>query len=146
LTILDTIVNKMRKDLNRQRVNLRLVRREPLPMVQGDNEELHSAFERVFEFCGAMLKDGGNLDVEAGSKEMRGQVYAEVKLTTCSSAFIEPGRRKVVQSHLEAERNRNELSIDLAREILSRYRGQVSFRKKSSDRGEVTILIKSSSN
>jgi PAS fold len=146
LTILDTIVNKMRKDLNRQRVNLRLVRRGPLPMVQGDNEELHSAFERVFEFCGAMLKDGGNLDVEAGPKEMRGQVYAEVKLTTCSPGFMEPGRRKVFQSHLAAERNRNELSIDLAREILSRYRGQVSFRKKSSNRGEVTILIKSSSN
>ena len=146
LTILDTIVRKMRKDLNRQRVNLRLVRRGPLPMVQGDNEELHNAFERVFEFCGAMLKDGGNLEVEAGPKEMGGQVYAEVKLTTRSSALIEPGREKVFQSSLGAECNSNELSIDLAREILSRYRGQVSFRKKSNNRGEVTILIKSSSN
>jgi PAS fold len=146
LTILDTIVRKMRKELNRQRVNLRLVRRGPLPMVQGDNEELHSAFEQVFEFCGAMLKDGGNLEVEAGPKEMGGQVYAEVKLTTRSSALIEPGREKVFQSYLGAECNRNELSIDLAREILSRYRGQVSFRKKSNNRGQVTILIKSSSN
>jgi hypothetical protein len=146
LTILDTIVRKMRKDLNRQRVNLRLVRRGPLPMVQGNNEELHSAFERVFEFCGAMLKDGGNLEVEAGPKEMDGQVYAEVKLTTRSTAPIDPGREKVFQSYLGAECHRNELSIDLAREILSRYRGQVSFRKKSNNRGQVTILIKSSSN
>jgi PAS fold len=146
LTILDATISKMRKDLNRQRVNLRLVRRGQLPMVQGDNEELHRAFERVFEFCGAMLKDGGNLDVEAGPKEMGGQVYAEVKLTTRSSALIEPGREKVFQSYLRAESNRNELGIDLAREILSRYRGQVSFRKKSSNRGQVTILIKSSSN
>ena len=146
LTILDTIISKMRKDLNRQRVHLRLVRHEPVPMVQGDNEELHSAFERVFDFCGAMLKDGGNLDVEAGPKEMGGQVYAEVKLTTRSSALIEPGKEKVFQSYLGAESNRNELSIDLAREILRRYRGQVSFRKKSSNRGQVTILIKSSSN
>jgi hypothetical protein len=146
LTILDTIMRKMRKDLNRQRVNLRLVRRGPLPMVQGDKDELHSAFERLFEFCGAMLKDGGNLEVEAGPKEMGGQVYAEVKLTTRSSALIEPGGEKVLQSYLGAECNRNELSIDLAREILSRYRGQVSFRKKSSNQGQVTILIKSSPN
>jgi hypothetical protein len=145
-TILDTIVHKMRKDLNRQRVNLRLVRRGPLPMVQGDNEELHSAFERVFEFCGAMLKDGGNLEVEAGPKEMGGQVYAEVKLTICSPALIEPGKENVFQSNLGAESNRSELGIDLAREILSRYRGQVSFRNKSNNRGQVTILIKSSSN
>jgi PAS fold len=146
LTILDTIVRKMQKDLNRRRVNLRLVRRGPVPMVQGDNEELHSAFERVFEFCGAMLKDGGNLEVEAGPKEMDGQVYAEVKLTTRSSALIESGSEEVFQSHLGAECNRNELGINLAREILSRYRGQVSFKKQSSNRGQVTILIKSSSN
>jgi PAS fold len=144
LTILDNIVRKTRKDLNRQRVNLRLIRRGPLPMVQGDNEELRSAFERVFEFCGAMLKNGGNLEVEAGPKEMDGQVYAEVKLTTRSSSLMKTGRQ-VFQSSLGAER-RNELSIDLAREILSRYRGQVSFRKKSSNHGQVTILIKSSSN
>jgi len=146
LTILDTIVRKMRKDLNRQRVNLRLVRRGPLPMVNGDNEELHSAFERVFKFCGAMLKDGGNLEVESGPKEVGGEVYAEVKLTTRSSAIIGPSREKVFEPYLGAERNRNEISIELAREILSRYRGQVSFRKKSSHRGQVTILIKSSSN
>jgi hypothetical protein len=115
-------------------------------MVQGDNEELHSAFERVFEFCGAMLKDGGNLEVEAGPKELGGEVYAEVKLTTRSPAFIEPDREKVFQSYLGVESNRNELGIDLAREILSRYRGQVSFLKKSNNRGQVTILIKSSSN
>jgi PAS fold len=146
LTILDTIMRKMQKDLNRQRVNLRLVRRGPVPMVQGDNEELHSAFERVFEFCGAMLKDGGNLEVETGPKELDGQVYAEVKLTTRSSAPIESGSETVFQSHLGAECNTSELGIDLAREILSRYRGQVSFRKQSSNRGQVTMLIKSSSN
>lgn len=144
--ILDTIVRKMRKDLNRQRVNLHLVRRGPLPMVQGDNEELHSAFERVFEFCGAILRDGGDLDVETGPKKVGGQVYAEVKLTTHSSAFIEPGTENVFHLDVGIEGDRNELGIDLAREILSRYRGQVSFRKKSSNRGQVTILIKASSN
>src|SRR5262245_54142992 len=47
-----------------------LVRREPLPMVRGDEEQLRSAFAYVFEFCGSMLKNGGNLDVEVRRKEI----------------------------------------------------------------------------
>jgi hypothetical protein len=144
--ILDTIVHKMRKDLNRQRVNLHVVRRGPLPMVQGDTDQLHSAFERVFQFCGTMLKDGGNLEVESGPKEVGGQVYAEVKLTTDSSACIEPDKENTFQSFVGFKTDKNELSIDLAREILTRYRGQVSFRKKSNTQSQVTILIKSASN
>jgi len=145
LAVLDNIVQKMRKELNRQRVNLHVVRRGPLPMVQGDDEQLHSAFERVFQFCGAMLKDGGNLEVEAGPKELGGQVYAEVKLTTRSVAFIEPDKQDVFQSDVGIEGGRNEFGIDLAREILSRYRGQISFQRKGSNRSQVTILIRASS-
>src|SRR6266498_3397373 len=145
LAVLDNIVQKMRKELNRQRVNLHVVRRGPLPMVQGDDEQLHSAFERVFQFCGAMLKDGGNLEVEAGPKELGGQVYAEVKLTTRSVAFIEPDKQDVFQSDVGIEGGRNEFGIDLAREILSRYRGQISFQRKGRNRSQVTILIRASS-
>ncbi len=130
LAILDDIVPKMRNELNRQRVNLRLVRRGPLPMVEGDEDQLRSAFEQVFEFCGAMLKHGGNLEVEAGPKEVGGEVYAEVKLTSSSSASIELGG----------------LGVVLAGEILARYRGRVSFQKESKNRGQVTVLIKASQN
>lgn len=144
--ILDTIVRKMRKDLNRQRVNVHVLRRGPLPLVQGDNRQLHSAIEQVFQFCGAMLKDGGSLEVESGPKEVDGQVYAEVKLTTHSLASMEADREKTLQSFVGIKPDKNELSIDLAREILTRYRGQVSFRKKSNSQSQLTILIKSVSN
>jgi hypothetical protein len=138
LAILDGIMQKMRKDLNRQHVNLRLVRRGPLPMVEGDKDQLRSAFERVFEFCGAMLKHGGNLEVEAGRKEVGGQVYAEIKVTSSSSASIELGKEEGFQSG----DHRIGLGLALATEILGRYRGQVSFQKESNNRGHVTVLIK----
>lgn len=141
--ILDVTVQKLRKELHRRRVNLRLVRRGPLPMVRGDKAQLLSAFERVFEFCGAMSKDGGNLEVEAGPKKLGGQLYAEVKVMGTSAVSVEPGEA-AFQSCVGGESHEIGLGMALAAEILGRYRGQVSFRKEGNNRGEVTILIKAS--
>ncbi len=143
--ILDVIVQKLRKELHRRRVNLRLVRRGPLPMVRGDRNQLLSAFERVFEFCGAMLTNGGKLEVEAGPKEVGGQLYAQVKVISSSAASLEPDGRGAFQSYA-GEGHQIGLGIGLGAEILGRYRGQVSFRKEGKNRGEVTILIKASPN
>jgi light-regulated signal transduction histidine kinase (bacteriophytochrome) len=139
--IVDGIVRKMRRDLNRQNVNLRLVRRESVPMVKGDEEQLCSAFEHVFEFCGAMLKNGGDLEVEARRKEIHGQVYAEVKVTSSSAACIEVGEKP---ENIPSAGHRIGLGLTLAQEILARYRGQVFFERESKTRGQVTVLIKAS--
>lgn len=144
--ILDVTVQKLRKELHRQRVNLRLVRRGPLPMVRGDRDQLLSAFERVFEFCGAMLKHGGNLEVEAGPKEVRGQLYAEVKVMSSSAASFELGDGGAFQSYVGVKSHQIGVGIALAAEILGRYRGQVSFQKEGKNRSEVTILIEASPN
>lgn len=145
-TILDVTVQKVRNELHRQRVNLRLIRHGPLPMVRGDRDQLLSAFERVFESCGAMLKHGGNLDVESGPKEIGGELYAEVKVISSPATFFDPDDTGASQSYRNGEGYQIGLGIALAAEILGRYRGQVSFRKEGKNRGEVTILIKASPN
>ncbi len=139
LAILDDVVRKMRKELTRRRVKLRLVRQRPVPMVEGDKNQLRTAFERVFEFCGAKLKHGGNLAVEAGPKEIGGQAYAEVKLTSSSSASVELAEHEDAS---QPEGHRIGLGIMLAAEILRRYQGQVSFQQGSNNQGQVTVLIK----
>jgi hypothetical protein len=144
--LLDVTVQKLRKELHRHRVNLRLVRRAPLPMVRGDRDQLLSAFEQIFEYCGAMLKEGGNLEVEAGPKEVGGQLYAEVKVMGTSAVSFEPGDGGAFQSFGRVEGREIGLGIGLAAEILRRYRGQVSFRREGKNQGEVTILIKASPN
>jgi PAS fold len=139
-TIVDGIVRKMRRELNRQNVNLRLVRREPLPMVSGDKEQLRSALASVFEFCGSMLKNGGNLDVEARRKEIHGEMFAELKVTSSSAAYSEAGEKLEVPS----AGHRIDVGLELAREILARYRGRVIFQEESKNRGQVTVLIAAS--
>ena len=141
LIILDDVMRKMRKELSRQRVKLRLVRQGPLPMVKGDEDQLRNAFERVFEFCGAMLKHGGNLEVEAGPKEIGGQSYAEVRVTSSSSTSLELDEEAKA---CQPEGHRIGLGIMLAAEIFERYRGQVSFQQRSNKQGQVTVLIKAS--
>jgi hypothetical protein len=142
LTILDDVMRKMRSELTRQNVKLRVVRRGPLPMVGGDKEQLHNAFEEVFQFCSAMLKHGGDLKIQAGPKNIGSQAYAEVKVTSVASAAIEMGEEKRAS---QADGHRIGLGIRLAAEILGRYRGQVTFKQASVSRGQVTILIKASS-
>ncbi len=142
--ILDVIVQKMRKELHRQRVNLRLVRRGPLPMVRGDRDQLLSAFEKVFKSCGAMLKRGGNLEVEARPKEVGGQLYAEVTVMSSSAASFEPAEFEASQRLGGGEIHQIDIAMALAAEIFGRYSGQVSFRKEGKNSGEVTILIKAS--
>jgi len=139
--IVDGIVRKMRGDLNRQNVHLRLVRRESLPRVKGDKEQLRSAFEHVFEFCGSMLKNGGDLEVEARRNNIQGQVYAEVKVMSSSEACIELGEKP--ETTLSAGHHVG-VGLELAREILARYRGQVFFQKEGKNRGQVIIRIKAS--
>jgi PAS domain-containing protein len=145
-SILDDTLQKLRKQLHRQSVNLRLVRRGPLPLVRGDRDQLLSAFEGVFESCRAMIKNGGNLDVEAGPKEVGGQLYAEVKVISSSAATLDCDDYGTYQGYETGEGYQVGIGIALAAEILSRYRGQVSFRKQDDNRGEVTILIKASPN
>jgi len=146
VAILERIARDMRPGLNRQRVNLRLVRRGPLPMVRADREHLRSAFQRVFEFCGGLLVQGGNLDVEAAPKEVGGQVYAKVTVTSFSPVSIEFSERESLQPYLTVENERIGIGMTLATEIFKRYQGQVSVRKGSKNRGQVTILMKASPN
>jgi PAS fold len=141
-TILNDVVQKMRKDLNRQKVNLKLVRRETLPIVQGNKDQLCAAFEQVFGCCASMLKQGGNLKVEAQQKEVGGLIFAEVKVTSSSSA-VSIADSENLEKHTEGHRIK--VGLALAAEILRRHRGQVVLDEESTNRHTVTVLIKASS-
>jgi len=117
------------------------VRREPLPMVKGDKDQLSSAFEYVFQFCGAMLKNGGNLQVEARRKEIHGEIYAELNVTSAPAASGEPGEKLELRP---SAGHRIDVGLALAREILARYRGRVIFQEESKNRGQVTVRVAAS--
>jgi hypothetical protein len=144
--ILSAVLSSMRKELGRRSINLRLVRRERVPIVHADKELLFRAFERIIECCGAMLNKGGELDVEAGPKEVSGQIFAEFKVTASPAApfeFVEGGESRP-QLILVGDNSGVRVNLAIAAEILRRYQGQVSFREASPQRGQLTVLIKSS--
>ena len=141
LGILEEVIRKMRNELARQGVKLRLVRQGPLPKVEGDKDQLRDALERVLASCGAMVKRGGVLRIDAGPKEVGNEAYAEVKVTPSPAVAVEIGDAQQGQG----EGNRLRFGILLAGEVLRRYRGRVSFEQVSNKQGQVIILFKASS-
>jgi len=112
----------VRKKVYARRINLRLVRRESLPMAGGDPERLRSILESVDRFCGRNLSDGEVLAIEAGPKKIGEDRYAEVQITPFFAESIEFDERKKNRPFLEVGK-RIELGRALASDILRRYQG-----------------------
>jgi hypothetical protein len=144
--ILSAVLNNMRKELGRRSINLRLVRREPVPIVHANKELLCRAFERIIECCGALLNKGGELDVEAGPKKVSDELFAELKVTTSTAASVElvDGADSGPHVNLIADNAGVRINLAIAADILRRYQGQVLFGKADQQRGQLTVLIKSS--
>ena len=140
--LLKGILRRMQQQFNRKKVNLRLVRREPMPPVAGDKKQVRGALEGVLEFCGMLLKEGGDINIEAGQVDVKGQVYAELKLTTTSAGSVGLADSEACRAAIRVGDNHVGVGIDLAREILRRYQGDVFFRKESAREGQVIIQMK----
>jgi hypothetical protein len=144
--ILKSILRRMEQQFNRQKVNLRLVQRGPMPPVQVDKQQVRGALERVLEFCGLLLKEGGDINIEAGQIDLAGQPYAELKVTTTSSGSLGIADSEAFHAAIRVGENDFGIGIDLARQILQRYQGEVFFRKENPREGHIVIQMKGLSN
>ncbi len=144
--ILKGILRRMQRQFNRQKVHLRLVRRGPMPPVQVDKKQVRSALEGVLEFCGLLLKEGGDINIEAGQIDVEGQPYAELKVTTTSSGSLGIADSEAFRAAIRVGENDFGIGINLARQILQRYQGEVFFRKENSREGHIVIHMKGLSN
>jgi PAS domain S-box-containing protein len=140
--ILKSILRQMQQQFNRKKVNLRLVRRGPMPPVEVDKKQVRGALEGVLEFCGLLLKEGGDINIEAGRVDVKGQAYAELKVTTTSAGSVGLADSEAFRAAIRVGDNHIGIGIDLARQILRRYQGDVFFRKESAREGHVIIQMK----
>jgi hypothetical protein len=140
--ILKSILRRMQQPFNRKKVNLRLVRRGSMPPVEVDKKQVRGALEGVLEFCGLLLKEGGDINIEAGRIDVEGQAYAELKVTTTSAGSVEIADSEACRAAIRVGENHIGIGIDLARQILRRYHGDVFFRKESARAGQVIIQMK----
>ena len=116
----------MRKELNRRKVTLKLARREPLPMLQRKKDQPGYAFEQVLEYCDSMLKQGGNLEVEAQRKEVGVKFLPKSKLRALSAASIADSEN--LERHSECHRIK--VGMALAAEILRAIEAKFSWTGK----------------
>ena len=140
--LLKSIMHRMRQQFNRKKVNLRLVRRGPMPPVEVDKKQVRCALQGVLEFCGLLLKEGGDINIEAGPIDVGGQAYAELKVTTTSAGSVGIADSEAFRAAIRVGDNHVGIGIDLARQILQRYQGEVFFRKESAREGHVIIHMK----
>ena len=140
--ILKSILRQMQQQFSRKKVSLRLVRRGPMPPVEVDKKQVRGALEGVLEFCGLLLKEGGDINIEAGQVDVKGQAYAELKVTTTAAGSVGLADSEAVRAAIRVGDNHVGIGIDLARQILRRYQGDVFFRKESAREGHVIIQMK----
>lgn len=139
--ILEDVVRHMERELNRQGVRLRVIRRAPLPLVRLDLTQFRSALERVMEFSRALLPQGGELEVEAGLQEIGGQQYVELKVASSSATSLDVEEKDVFRPFLRVNNHQVGLGIALAHQILVRHHGNIFFQKENPQRGLFTILL-----
>jgi signal transduction histidine kinase len=144
--ILKSIMRRMQQQFNRKKVHLHLVRRGPMPPVEVDKKQVRGALEGVLEFCGLLLKEGGDINIEAGQIDVKGQAYAELKVTTTSAGSVGLADSEAFRAAIRVGETHVGIGIDLARQILRRYHGEVFFRKESAREGHVIIQMKGLSN
>ncbi len=143
--LLAEAIQSIETELEHRGIRVRFAHRKPLPHVRLDPVQIRNAFKRVMEFCQALLSKGGELEINAGLKTMKGREYVELKLASSTGAPLDVNEANVFQPFLQVNGIQVGLSMAIAREILHRHQGQIIFRKEAPRRGLITILLKVSS-
>ncbi|MGH7825290.1 MAG: PAS domain-containing protein [Candidatus Binatia bacterium] len=140
--ILDETLRQMKKELEQQRVHVKFNESGVLPLVSLDSRQFHSALERVIDFCGILLGQGGELAVETGVRKVGAAEYVELTFTTASVSPCELDERDIFRPFLKINNRQIGLGMVAARQLLRRNRATISFAKESSHRGRISILLK----
>jgi hypothetical protein len=135
-SVLEKIVGRIQRQLHREKANLRLVRRGPLPPLEVDKNQACVALERIVESCRLRLKKGGDIKIEAEQIGIRGQPDAESQVTTTSPESVRIEGYDSLRSSVRAGEDQVEIALDLAHEILRRYPGEVTFRQENVREGK----------
>ncbi len=144
--ILQAVIQHMEQELQRQRINVRVVRPTFLPLVQLDERQFRKMLERVVEFARALLPQGGRLEIKSGIKRIRGQRFVELKVASSSATSLGLEEEDVFRPFLRINGYQVGLSIELAQQILRRHDGLISFQKQTPKKGQFIILLRARPN
>ena len=139
--ILEELVREREKELKRQKIQLRVRCRGSMPSIRLDWNEFRKALGQVIEFSRLLLPQGGELEIRSGLQETDGKRQVEMQIICSSATSLAVEEDEVFQPSLRVNGCKAGLGIALARQILCRQNGDISFQKQDSKRGLFTISL-----
>jgi PAS domain S-box-containing protein len=140
--ILDDVLHRMKHELEGQGIRVRLSQSIALPLVWIDSKQFRSALERVIDFCGVLLQQGGELQIATRIKKIDNVGHVELTLTTSSLSSLGVDEADVFRPFLRVNNRQIGLGMALASQILRGNQGNISFVKETPRRGQISILLK----
>jgi K+-sensing histidine kinase KdpD len=139
--ILEEIVDEIKQALIAQGIDVRLIRRDALPVVSIDRKQFRSALERVLKFCQALLRDGGDLEIEANLKKLERHQNVELRFIASARNPIDLEDEEVFRPFLRVNGYKVGLGMVVANDVLRRHHGTILFQKVAPNHGIFTITL-----
>jgi two-component system, sporulation sensor kinase E len=140
--ILEELVRDTQAKLRRQNIELRVRCQGGMPLVQLDWNEFRKVLGQVIEFAGFLLPNGGQLELKIGVHDLDdGKQQLGLQLSCASATSLTVKESDVFRPFLKVNGRQAGLGIALARQILGRQNGDISFQKPNPRRGLFTISL-----
>jgi two-component system sensor histidine kinase HydH len=139
--ILEELVRDTQAKLRRQNIELRVRCQGAMPLVQLDWNEFRKVLGQVIEFAGFLLPNGGQLELKIGVHDLDGKHQLGLQISCASATSLTVKENDVFRPFLKVNGRQAGLGIALARQILGRQNGDISFQKPNPRRGLFTISL-----
>ena len=125
-----------------QDVQWHLVCQESLPSLAFEWHYFGLNWERVLTFLYALLPQGGDIGVQVKLRKIDAQRYIELRVHISSVTPFSIDDTQIWKPFIKVNGYPAGLSMVLVRQMLCRQNGKISFRKKNTNQGILTVLLK----
>jgi signal transduction histidine kinase len=140
-SVINEVIQSRQLQLAQRGIHVSAVFNRPLPALSL-GPQFRGALERVIDFSSTILPEGGALRVEVRPRPINDSQYVELRVINVSPTQLEVEENEVFRPYLKVNGRRVGLTMSMARQILRRHFGNISFRKEQRNRGVFSILIK----
>jgi K+-sensing histidine kinase KdpD len=139
--ILDDVVSRLKNGMPHHKVKLRVICKNPLPVVRIDYRQFRKVLKRVIRFSQVLVEDGGEIEIDVRLKDGDGRRQLELTINSSSTAPLRVEEKDVFQPGLRIKNHHVGLGMAVAHRILGHHQSTIVFRKQNPKRASVIILM-----
>lgn len=141
--VVTDVTRQKQEQWHSQGVRLQAACRDPLPALQMDWQQMEKILDRLVACaCAFVSAEGGEVEVEAGLREVEAQRYVEVQVSSRGVAPCGVEESEVFMPFRRINGYPLGLSLVLARRTVERHHGQITFQKLSPNHGRFTAILR----